>query len=121
MRNSSRRRAKLVGGALFAASLAAASFATTTSVSADIGDSGLDAYIRVKPANSALDWEGQPAPTVMAGTSNTPAASVQLMIRSDWESGDKITLQVQADDNSTVSGHATNCLSAAQAISFASP
>ena len=56
----------------------------------------------------------------MAGTTSA-AASVQLNIPSDWESGDKITLQVQADNNGAADGQQTNCLSAAQSISFASP
>ena len=115
----SRRRGKLMGGALFAASLAAGSFATVSNVSADIGGAGVGAFIRVQPASS--NWENQPAPTVMAGTTNTAAANVQLLIPNDWESGDKITLQVQADDNASPNGHQTNCLSAAQSISFASP
>ena len=117
---TSRRRAKLIGGALFAASLAAGSFATITPVSADIGDSGYSGYIRVTPTSSTVDWENQPAPTIMAGATSA-AASVQLNIPSDWESGDKITLQVQSDNNIALDGQQTNCLSAAQSISFASP
>ncbi len=55
------------------------------------------------PTASTADWEDQPAPTIMAGTTSA-AASVQLNIPSDWESGDKITLQVQADNNGAADG-----------------
>ena len=120
---TSRRRAKLIGGALFAASLAASSFATVTNVSADLGDSAAGAaqgYIRVKPG--ATTWEDQEAPVVMAGATGADAAPVQLMIPADWEAGDIITLQVQAD--ATVGApdeHSTNCLSPAQSIGFTTP
>ena len=121
MRSSSRRTTKLIGGALFAAAIAATSVATVSTVSADIGDSGGDAFIRVAPTNFAVDYEYQDAPVVQAPGVAVSAASVQIMIPSDWESGDKITLQVQADAAGFAPGSQTNCLSAAQAISFAGP
>lgn len=117
---TSRRRAKLIGGALFAASLAAASFATTTPVSADLGDSPYtESYIRVQP--SAATWEDQTAPVIPAGSANAAAGSVEVLIPTNWESGDKIILQVYADNDAGVGGQQTNCLSAAQSISFAGP
>jgi len=117
---TSRRRAKLIGGALFAASLVAGSFATTP-VSADIGDGATVAYIRVKPPFSPNNtWEDQPVPVIQAGSNNAPAASVQILIPTNWESGDKITLQVQSDGVG-VPDHTTNCLDASRSISFAGP
>ena len=130
MRSSSRRTTKLIGGALFAAAIAATSVATVSTVSADIGDTLADGFIRVMPTNSdptsstpgyAKDYEYQSAPVINAGSTAAKAGSVQLLIGSDWESGDKITLQVQADAAGFGPGSQVNCLSAAQAISFASP
>ena len=98
MRSSSRRTTKLIGGALFAAAIAATSVATVSTVSADIGDVWPAGYIRVKPdAAPNTQYETQTAPVIEAGTIAGAAGSVQIMIGTDWESGDKITLQVQSD------------------------
>lgn len=118
MRNTS-RRTKLIGGALLAAAVAATSIATVTPVSADIGDAPYTvSYIRVQPAPAPNGtWEDQPVPSIQQGATSAAASSVQILIPTNWESGDIITLQVQADG----APHATNCLSAAQSISFAGP
>lgn len=118
MRNTS-RRTKLIGGALLAAAVAATSIATVTPVSADIGDAPYTvSYIRVQPAPAPNGtWEDQPVPSIQQGATSAAASSVQILIPTNWESGDIITMQVQADG----APHATNCLSAAQSISFAGP
>ena len=124
MRSTSRRTTKLIGGALFAAAIAATSVATVSNVSADLGEGVLTAQIRVKPTNAAplsgTSWETQPAPAIAANAVGQAAADVQLLIGSDWESGDIITLQVLADGALGV-GHQTNCLDASRSISFTSP
>ncbi len=126
MSQSSRHTAALVGGALFAAAIAATSVATISSVSADIGDIGLMAGIRVKPDNatpgSGTYGEDQNAAVIVADVSAQPASDVQLLIPSDWEAGDRITLQVQADGSlppSLIPVHQTNCQTIVQTISFA--
>ncbi|HAM23337.1 MAG TPA: hypothetical protein DCQ04_13945, partial [Actinobacteria bacterium] len=108
---------------LFAAAIAATSVATISTVSADIGDPiYTEGYMRIMPAPAPNGtWEDQPAPVLQAGDSDKPAASVQLLIPTNWESGDKITLQVQADNPAGVPAHTTNCLSPAQSVSFAGP
>ena len=122
MRSSSRRTTKLIGGALFAAAIAATSVATVSTVSADIGDVWPAGYIRVKPdAAPNTQYETQTAPVIEAGTIAGAAGSVQIMIGTDWESGDKITLQVQSDAAGFGPGSQVACLSAAQSISFAGP
>jgi len=126
LRSSSRRTTKLIGGALFAAAIAATSVATVSTVSADIGDILIPAQIRVKPVNaapgSATSGEDQNAAVIVAGASAQPASDVQLLIPSDWEAGDRITLQVQADGSippALIPVHQTNCQNVAQTISFA--
>jgi putative cell wall-binding protein len=75
----------------------------------------------VKPPFSPNNtWEDQPVPVIQAGSNNAPAASVQILIPTNWESGDKITLQVQSDGVG-VPDHTTNCLDASRSISFAGP
>ena len=125
MRNSSRRTTKLIGAALFATAIAATSVATVATVSADIGDSGIPGFIRVQPVNAApgsgTSSEDQNATVIAAGASAQPASNVQLLIPSDWEAGDRITLQVQADGSlppALLPVHQTNCLDVAQTISF---
>ena len=126
MRSSSRRTTKLIGGALFAAAIAATSVATISTVSADVGDAGVTSEIRVQPVNAAPGSgtyaEDQNAAVIAAGASAQPASNVQLLIPSDWEAGDRITLQVQADGSLPAVAtpvHQTNCLNAAATISFA--
>lgn len=125
MRSSSRRTTKLIGGALFAAAIAATSVATISTVSADVGDALVTSEIRVKPVNAAPGTgtfaEDQNAAVITAGASAQPASDVQLLIPSDWEAGDRITLQVQADGSLPPGPpvHQTNCLNAAATISFA--
>ncbi len=125
MRSSSRRTTKLIGGALFAAAIAATSVATISTVSADVGDIGIPAEIRVKPDNAApgtdTPAEDQNAAVIVAGVNAQPASDVQLLIPSDWEAGDRITLQVQADGAlppALVPVHQTNCQNIAQTIAF---
>ena len=122
MRNSSRRTTKLIGSALFAAAIAATSVATVSTVSADIGDLGGAGYIRVKPDPAPnTRYEKQTAPVLEAGTNGGAAGSVQILINTEWESGDVITLQVQSDAAGFGAGSQVSCLSAAQSISFAGP
>ncbi len=126
MRNSSRPTTRLIGGALCAAAIAATSIATVSSVSADIGDIGVPGFIRVQPVNAApgsLTYaEDQNAAVIVAGVSAQPAANVQLLIPSDWEAGDRITLQVQADGSlppTLAPVSQANCLDVARTIAFA--
>ena len=126
MRSSSRRTTKLIGGALFAAAIAATSVATISTVSADVGDAGVTSEIRVQPVNAAPGSgtyaEDQNAAVIAAGASAQPASNVQLLIPSDWEAGDRITLQVQADGSlppSLIPVHQSNCQNVAQTIAFA--
>ena len=90
----------LIGGALFAAAVATASVATVTMVSADVGDLASQAQMRLRPVSAApgsgTSGEDQNAAVIVAGATSQQAADVQLLIPSDWEAGDRITLQVQA-------------------------
>ncbi len=126
MSNSSRRTTTLIGGALFAAAVATASVATVPTVSADVGDLASQAQMRLRPVNAApgsgTSGEDQNAAVIVAGTTAQQAADVQLLIPSDWEAGDRILLQVQADGSTPptlVPVHQPNCQSVAQTISFA--
>ncbi len=115
-----------MGTALFAAAIAATSIATVSTVSADVGDIGIPAQIRVKPVNAAplsgTSGEDQNATVIVAGATAQPAADVQLLIPSDWEAGDRLTLQVQADGTlaplATPPISQTNCLDVARTIAF---
>ena len=125
MRNSSRRTTKLIGSALFAAAIAATSVATVSTVSADIGDAFVGAQIRLKPVNAApgsgTSAEDQNATVIVAGATAQPAADMQLLIPSDWEAGDRITLQVQADGSlppTLLPVSQTNCLDVPRTIAF---
>ena len=75
----------------------------------------------IRDRGYAKDYEYQSAPVINAGSTAAKAGSVQLLIGSDWESGDKITLQVQSDAAGFGAGSQVACLSAAQSISFAGP
>lgn len=126
MTNSSRRIATLIGGALFAAAIAATSVSTVRTASADVGDLASQAQMRLRPVNGApgsgTSSEDQNAAVIVAGATFQPAADVQLLIPSDWEAGDRILLQVQADGSAPptlMPVHQPNCQSVAQTISFA--
>jgi len=96
------RSSKRAVAALAAFGVVASTFAIGSPVSADLFDIPGAGGIRLVPDTSDPDFgldpdrgnQNQPAPVIQAGVDGQPVASSQIMIHNQWESGDRVLVQL---------------------------